>query len=915
MSTEVYREREVLQRVTTSMQPMFFKYTLGIIMYFLASTVGTRALVDRGSIQTSLETKLGTDYGAPTTTSVQSLQLLSRLHVYTSDPLPKPDSRRYLLPNPTSTPVASPGGRRHLLAYPTSTPVSVPEWALAHFMDSTEEAKKRPPLDATCNLFTGKWIYDPSAYPLWNPTSEIKKDEKMICTQQDRPDSDYLRLRWQPEGCNIPRFNASSFRQMYRNKRIGFVGDSIGRNQFLSLAGMLSEGATMTLDESPPRGISQRHHYQEENVTLDYFRAPYIVMEARPPTGAPEQVKVVLRVEKLGHWLTPAQGVDLLVFNAGHWFLQGRSIKRGLYPTFENGTIMLEMEEKEVFRLALQTLADWADTKLQEEPNMHIVLRGNAPPHGSSAPCPANHPAWYPDPLEGDWHADTAKEIIGRMERKLIFLDIWEMSLKRNDAHVGSGDCSHWCVPGVPDIWNELMYSMLLLQPRGSIPGEDQKGPSQLEPSLQMGDRIIRKQSHAIEHSLALPAQIREDSNLSATAETGTTAPLISHFHQEHFSDTPEEAAQRLPFSPTCDLFHGKWVYDPENYPLWSTASNDLSVVPDAMRTCYQMGRNDTEFTHYRWQPHGCNLPRFDADRFLESFRNRLIMFVGDSLARNQYYSLLGILLEGRDPSTYTWRPAFPQKRKVTCSVLFKDFGVLIESYRAPHLVRESRPPKEIEGVSSVLHLDQLGPWIYPAKEAALLVVNAGHWFHAGHIQKRGCYPMVGDVVHKDMSLADIYRGAVETWARWAVKMRQKGAIVVMRSNEPAHGKGLRRCPVDQPTWSPDPIPPDNLAEMAKEIIASVMGSDKADFLDIWEMSSMRNDAHRNYVNNDPRPDCSHWCFPGVPDIWNELMFALLLQRDRLPLAPNAPSFNISRLHEQPQGQLKRERKVARGRR
>jgi hypothetical protein len=24
-------------------------------------------------------------------------------------------------------------------------------------------------------------------------------------------------------------------------------------------------------------------------------------------------------------------------------------------------------------------------------------------------------------------------------------------------------DCSHWCLPGIPDSWNELLYSTLLI--------------------------------------------------------------------------------------------------------------------------------------------------------------------------------------------------------------------------------------------------------------------------------------------------------------------------------------------------------------------------------------------------------------------------------------------------------------------
>jgi hypothetical protein len=46
----------------------------------------------------------------------------------------------------------------------------------------------------------------------------------------------------------------------------------------------------------------------------------------------------------------------------------------------------------------------------------------------------------------------------------------------------------------------------------------------------------------------------------------------------------------------------------------------------------------------WRWRPDGCDLPRFDAARFLEAMRGKSMAFVGDSLARNHFKSLLCLL-------------------------------------------------------------------------------------------------------------------------------------------------------------------------------------------------------------------------------------------------------------------------------
>jgi hypothetical protein len=55
-----------------------------------------------------------------------------------------------------------------------------------------------------------------------------------------------------------------------------------------------------------------------------------------------------------------------------------------------------------------------------------------------------------------------------------------------------------------------------------------------------------------------------------------------------------------------------------------------------------------------------------------------------------------------------------------------------------------------------------------------------------------------------------------------------------------------------------------------------------ARFLNITYMTELRRDGHPSRHREPGTPpdapeDCSHWCLPGVPDAWNELLYAHLL--------------------------------------
>lgn len=71
------------------------------------------------------------------------------------------------------------------------------------------------------------------------------------------------------------------------------------------------------------------------------------------------------------------------------------------------------------------------------------------------------------------------EEVINDMQVPVILLNVTKLTNFRKDGHPSiygknttagkkvstrRQDCSHWCVPGVPDTWNELIYASLVYQ-------------------------------------------------------------------------------------------------------------------------------------------------------------------------------------------------------------------------------------------------------------------------------------------------------------------------------------------------------------------------------------------------------------------------------------------------------------------
>ncbi|XP_057978994.1 protein trichome birefringence-like 36 [Malania oleifera] len=329
----------------------------------------------------------------------------------------------------------------------------------------------------TCNLSAGKWVYD-SSYPLYDRTCPYLTTA-VDCRQNGRPDSGYEKWRWRPSGCSLPRFNALRFLGSMRGKRIVLVGDSIMRNQWESLV-CLVQGVIPTHRKSVTfRGPSMAFHASDYKTTIVFCWAPLLVeLKKEREKGR------VLHLDQIEanarHW----RGADVLVFDSAHWWTHSNQETSWDYYMEGNKIYNRNLNPMIAYGKGLTTWANWVDSNLNPH-QTRVIFRSISPTHNreNGRKC---YNQREPMAFLGHRHHVPAQmhvlqSVLRRMKFPVYLQDITTMSAYRRDGHpsvyskrIGyeekrhqnqissATDCSHWCLPGVPDTWNEMLSAILM---------------------------------------------------------------------------------------------------------------------------------------------------------------------------------------------------------------------------------------------------------------------------------------------------------------------------------------------------------------------------------------------------------------------------------------------------------------------
>lgn len=71
---------------------------------------------------------------------------------------------------------------------------------------NSDEVVARNLAGGKCNWFRGSWVYDASHYPPYDSNCPFI-DPEFNCQKYGRPDKSYLKYRWQPFSCSLPRYH------------------------------------------------------------------------------------------------------------------------------------------------------------------------------------------------------------------------------------------------------------------------------------------------------------------------------------------------------------------------------------------------------------------------------------------------------------------------------------------------------------------------------------------------------------------------------------------------------------------------------------------------------------------------------------------------------------------------------------
>ncbi|PSS15454.1 Protein trichome birefringence-like [Actinidia chinensis var. chinensis] len=354
--------------------------------------------------------------------------------------------------------------------------------------DRMDLEKSSPAEDRACSYAKGKWVPDDSR-PLYSGLGCKQWLSSMwACHLTQRTDFAYEKLRWKPKNCAMEEFTRSKFLRRMQNKTIAFVGDSLGRQQFQSLMCMVTGGEEMpdVLDVGREYGLVKArgairpdgwaYRFPSTNTTILYYWSASLC-DLEPLNITNPASDYAMHLDRPPAFLQRfLPNFDILVLNTGHHWNRGK-FQANRWVMHVGGVPNTNRKIADVGNaknFTIYSVVHWVNSQLPKHPGLKAFFRTISPRHffngdwNTGGTCDNTTPSEGKEVLQDESSDPLASgAVIGT---EVTLLDITAISQLRDEGHIsrysiratpGMQDCLHWCLPGVPDTWNELLFAQL----------------------------------------------------------------------------------------------------------------------------------------------------------------------------------------------------------------------------------------------------------------------------------------------------------------------------------------------------------------------------------------------------------------------------------------------------------------------
>ncbi|VVB12826.1 unnamed protein product [Arabis nemorensis] len=356
------------------------------------------------------------------------------------------------------------------------------------WVDPNEDPGQGSAEEEGCDVFSGKWVFDNSSYPLHKESECPYMSDQLACQKHGRTDLEYQYWRWQPHACNLKRWNVREMWEKLRDKRLMFVGDSLNRGQWISMVCLLQSVIPREKQSMSPNAHLTIFRAEDYNATVEFLWAPLLVESNSDDPVNHRLEERIIRPDSVLKHASKWQHADILIFNTYLWWRQGPV--KIQWSSEEKGSCE-EVKGDGGMEMAMNAWGDWIANNVDPK-RKRVFFVTMSPTHqwsrewnpGSEGNCYGEK---KPIEEESYWGGGSdiptmrmVDRVLKRLGPKVSVINITQLSEYRKDGHPTVyrkfwepltedrlnkpelySDCIHWCVPGVPDVWNQLLYHFL----------------------------------------------------------------------------------------------------------------------------------------------------------------------------------------------------------------------------------------------------------------------------------------------------------------------------------------------------------------------------------------------------------------------------------------------------------------------